>query len=206
MKTILWIGGGVLLALLLLFVCLWIANRRKKQKGIAGERRVAKALRRFVRKHGGRVWNNAYLPLYKDACEVDHLVFCPAGIVVVETKNVGGTVSGNGKQLTHTMGNRVHSLYNPALQNQTHVDNVQHHLRKAELDGIPVYAIVVFADPHVVLHTDAGIPLSQLPDWLARLPKRKANWQAAYDALHAIRIRSPLKKLLHDRQAGKQKR
>lgn len=190
--------------LLLLFLLLLVRNRKAKQKGILGERRVAKCLKRYAFAHRIRIWNNAFLPLYKECCEIDHLVFGKFGVAVIETKNVSGTVSGNGKQLTHTVGSKKHKMRNPQLQNKTHTDNVLHHLRKAGLGDVPVHGIVVFSDPDVNIETNAGIRLSELPKALDKLPKQRGTEgsDAVYRALRAIRVRSPLRKLLHDLKLG----
>lgn len=196
-------AGGVLLALLVLLAILSLYNRKSKQKGIAGERRVAKVLRRYARRHGGRVFNNAYLPLYDGACEVDHLLFGKFGIAVIETKNVGGTISGGGKTLTHQIGSKTHSLYNPQLQNKTHVDNVAHHLKKAGYGAVPLYSFVVFSNPDVRLETNVGIRLDALLPKLEALPDRRCDYPALYHALRQIRVKSPVKKLRHDWETGK---
>lgn len=189
-----WIAAG----LLGLFLLLWLGNRFSKRRGRKGERLMAAQLRRFARKHGGRVCSNVYLPLYKGTCEIDHLLFGSFGVLVVETKHVGGEISGNGRELRQVMGTRTHRLYNPQLQNKTHVDNVRHHLRKAGLEGMPVQGLVVFSNPRAVLHTDAGIPLSRLPEVLNRLPDSRQPWESAYAALRRVQVRNPLRQLWHD--------
>lgn len=197
-----WIAAG----LAGLFLLLWLCNWWSKRRGRRGERLVAAQLRRFARKHGGRVCSNVYLPLYRDTCEIDHLLFGSFGVLVVETKHVGGEISGSGRELQQVMGSRVHRLYNPRLQNKTHVDNVVHHLRKAGLNGIRVQGLVVFSNPRAVLHTDAGIPLSRLQETLCRLPAANQPWKQAYAALRAVRVRSPLRKLWHDWKPRRNKR
>lgn len=195
----------ILAAAAVLLLVMLIINRISKQKGIEGEKRVAKVLRHYARKNRGTVWNNAFLPLYKESCEIDHLIFGAFGVAVIETKNVSGTVSGNGDQLTHTVGRQVHKMRNPQLQNKTHIDNVVHHLRKAGLNNVPVHGIVVFSNPDVTLQTNAGILLDKLPQALDKLPRQRGarGEDAAYRALRAVRIKSPVKKLLHDIRVGR---
>lgn len=203
LRNLLMAAAAAVLVLVVLLIC----NRVSKQKGIAGEKRVAGVLKQYARKNRGTVWNNAFLPLYKESCEIDHLIFGAFGVAVIETKNVGGTVSGNGKELTQKIGSKVHKLRNPQLQNKTHIDNVVHHLRKAGLNNVPVHGIVVFSNPDVTLETDAGIPLSRLPKALDKLPRQRGTRgeDAAYRALRAVRIKSPVKKLLHDFRTGRKK-
>ena len=168
-----WIAAG----LVGLFLLLWIGNRCAKHRGRVGERMVAAQLRRFARKHGGKVCSNVYLPLYAGTCEIDHLLFGSFGVLVVETKHVGGEISGNGSQL-----------------------------RKAGLDRIPVQGLVVFSNPRAVLHTQAGIPLSRLQDTLCRLPDGRQPWKQAYAALRAVQVRNPLRQLWHDWKPHRKKR
>ncbi len=196
---------AVLLAALLLFGILWIYNRRSKRRGILGEKRVAKVLRRYARKHRAYVAHSVYLPLYDGCTEIDHLVFGSFGIAVIETKNVGGTIEGSGTYLTQRMGSKTHSLYHPQKQNQTHIENVEHHLKKAGLQKVPVYGFVVFSNPNVVLKTKAGLRLEQLLPALERLPKGKQDPKALRNTIRSIQVRSPLKKLMHDKAQPKRK-
>lgn len=195
LRIILLICGGLLAVFLLLLVF----NHCSKRRGIVGEKRVAKVLRAYARKHRCKVWNNAFLPLYQESCEIDHLVFGTFGVAVIETKHLAGTISGSGDRLTQTLGRQVHTLRNPQLQNKTHTDNVRHHLRKAGLGEIPVHGIVVFSCADARVETTAGIPLEKLPQTLDRLhTPRGTDSMAAYRALRAVRVKSPVKKLRHD--------
>lgn len=190
-------AGFVLLALLL-FVLLWMYNRHKKQKGIAGERRVAKVLRRFARKRHAVLMNSLYLPLYDGCTEIDHLLCGSFGVVVIETKNVGGTISGSGEYLTQQLGSKTHKLRHPQKQNETHIRNVEHHLHKAGLGDVPVHGFVVFANPNIVLKTKAGLTLPQLESALQKLPKGRCDRKKIERALRTVKVRSPFRKLFHD--------
>lgn len=190
--------GAVLLLLLLIYIVLWSVNRRKKQKGIAGERRVAKALRKYARKHGAYLMNSLYLPLYDGCTEIDHVLCGSFGVVVIETKNVGGTITGSGEYLTQHIGKRVHKLRHPLKQNETHIRNMEHHLRKAGLSDVPVHGFVVFSNPQVELKTKAGLYLKELPAALSRLPKKRCDAKKIKRALRTARVRSPFRKLFHD--------
>ncbi len=191
-------AGGILLLILLLFALLWMYNRHKKQKGIAGERRVAKVLRRFARKRRAALMNSLYLPLYDGCTEIDHLLCGSFGVVVIETKNVSGTISGSGEYLTQQLGSKTHKLRHPQKQNETHIRNVEHHLHKAGLENVPVHGFVVFANPDIVLKTKAGITLSELEATLNKLPKGRCDRKKIERALHTVKVRSPFRKLFHD--------
>lgn len=202
--VLLLLAAGLLIALLL-FGLAWIHNRRSKRRGILGERSVANVLRRYGRKHGAYVAHSVYLPLYDGCTEIDHLVFGSFGIAVIETKHVGGIIEGSGTYLTQRIGTKTHSLYHPQKQNQTHIENVEHHLKKAGLSKVPVYGFVVFSNPKVVLKAKAGLRLEQLLPALERLPKGKQDPKVLQNAICSIQVRSPLKKLMHDKAAPKRK-
>ncbi len=189
---------GITALLLLIFALLWVQNRRKKQRGIAGERRVAKILRRFAKKRHATLINGMYLPLYEGCTEIDHLLCGSFGVIVVETKNIGGTVSGSGEYLTQQMGNKTHKLRNPQKQNETHIRNVEHHLRKAGFDHVPVRGYVVFANPKLELKAKVGLTLSELEAALQKLPKGRCDGKKIERALRTVQVRSPFRKLRHD--------
>lgn len=191
-------AAGVILLPLLMFAVLWGINRSKKQKGIAGERRVAKVLRKCARKHRACLLNSLYLPLYDGCTEIDHVLCGSFGVAVIETKNVGGTITGSGEYLTQQIGRHTHKLRHPQKQNETHIRNIQHHLRKAGLKDVPVHGFVVFADPKVELKTKAGLYLKELPAALSRLPQKRCDGKQIKRALRAVRVRSPFQKLFHD--------
>lgn len=174
-------------------------------KGRKAERKVAKELKKAGKKRKCYLINNAYLPLYNGTCEVDHILIGPFGVLVVETKGISGTVSGNGKNLTHKIGTKTHTLYNPQLQNKTHIDNIVHHLRKAGYGDIPVMGVVVFSADDIRLETNAGIYLSKLRDHVAGLKNAGCPANDVYKYLDSIRVRNPLKKLMHNSRANANK-
>ncbi len=200
MKT--WLLRGLLLlaGLLLLYFILWVRNRRKKHAGILGERRTARVLRRYARRHRCILLNNVYLPLYESTTEIDHLLFGSFGIAVVETKHISGTLSGRktDETLRHTVGKAVHTMRNPIVQNQGHINNLRHHLTKQKLSATPLHSIVVFSNPALRLEVPVGVSLDALPQALDRLPDRGCNPKTLAAAVRAVQVRSPLKKLLHD--------
>lgn len=185
---------------------LWVQNRRRKQRGIVGERKVARVLRRFARKRRAVLINSLYLPLYDGCTEIDHLLCGSFGVIVVETKNIGGTISGGGEYLIQQIGGKSHKLHHPQKQNETHIRNVEHHLRKAGLNDVPVRGYVVFSNPKVVLKTKAGLTLSELATALHKLPNGHCNGKKIERALRAVQVRSPFRKLWHDLKLHRAKR
>ena len=129
------------LAVLLLILYLLVHFSKGRRKGRAAERKVAGFLKKLGKKDKIRIINNAYLPLYRKACEIDHLVFGRFGVLVIETKGISGSISGSGKYLEHRIGAQSHKFYNPQFQNKTHIDNVVHHLKRADSTERPSRAL-----------------------------------------------------------------
>ena len=95
-------------------------------KGAFGERKVAKRLKRLVKKYGGYLINDVTIPGENDkTSQIDHIYISEYGIFVVETKNYSGRVYGTDSQQNWTQvlayGRTKNQLYNPVKQNQTHV-------------------------------------------------------------------------------------
>lgn len=187
----------VFAAIVLLILIIYIMYRHSRKKGRKAENKVAKVLKKSGKKQGCRLINNAYLPLYNGTCEVDHILVGPFGVLSVETKGISGKISGSGKNLIHTIGSKNYSLYNPRLQNQTHIDNISYHLKKHGYRNIPVLGVVVFSAEDITLLTNVGIYLKDLPDYVASLRNVGCPTDEIADYLNSIRVKNPLKKFMH---------
>lgn len=158
----------VMLALLA-FVVVYLLVRRRKQSvtdkiGAHGEARVAKALTRYARRHHCHAMHDVYLPLYDKTTQLDHLLIGDFGVIVIETKATNGDVYGKGKdrQWTHLIGTKKHELYNPLLQNQAHIDCVNHLFKKNHIYKVPVQSLVIFAGKNINLNLEKGLPVIKL--------------------------------------------
>lgn len=195
-KVILIVIAAVIALIFIALVCRHFS--KGKRKGRAAERKVAAALKKMGKNDKIKIMNNVYLPLYRKTCEIDHLVFGRFGVLVVETKGISGVVSGNGKKLTHKIGLKVHKLYNPQLQNKTHVDNVVHHLRKQGFNTVPVNGAVVFTDDDLVLESpEIGMKLDGLRKFYSSLPDSGCNQDVLYNYFKSIEVKNPVKKFFH---------
>lgn len=172
-------------------------NRIGRNIGRAGERKVAKIIRKFSRHRRCKVLNGAYLPLYNGSCEIDHIVFGKFGVAIIETKNTGGHIKGSGKYLDHYIGSKKFKLYNPKMQNKTHTDNLRHHLLKHGFKKFQLHPIIVFANEKTIIPDGLGIHASELYNTLEHLPKGSFDYIGAYKAIKSVRIKSPIKKFLH---------
>ncbi len=90
-----------------------------------GEWRVARLLRR----HGAEASHDVLLPHPDGAgwTQIDHLVRLPDRILVVETKNLGGRLSGGARdeRWTQRFGPRSYAIQNPLRQNALHLAAVR---------------------------------------------------------------------------------
>ncbi|MBR3283220.1 MAG: NERD domain-containing protein [Ruminococcus sp.] len=169
-----------------------------KRKGRAAERKVAGTIKKLGKDDNLRIINNAFLPLYRKTVEIDHLVFGRFGVLVVETKGISGTISGKGKKLTHKIGPKVHKLYNPELQNKTHLDNVNHHMKKGGFENTPVYGAVVFTDKNLNNEAKVGMDLDGFKKFYESLPDARCNQDVLYHYFQKLQVNNIFKKLLHN--------
>lgn len=194
------------IAVLLIVILIILIKKNLSNKGKQGERSVAKVLKKI--KHS-KLINNLRLPLYDTITEIDHVLIGKMGIVVIETKSIGGSVSGNitDKELKHNIGTKRHKLYNPVFQNKTHTDNINHHLKKLGYKNIPIYSVVVFTDNNLKINLKGKsntkiLKLVNLKDYIKSIPisKNKINYKQIYYDICSIKENSIVKMANHNRK------
>lgn len=86
-------------------------------KGFIGEKFVYQAL-----KEKPFLLHNIVLK-EPDSAQIDHILVCEQGIIVIETKNYGGFIYGHAINSiwTQFIGANKYSFYNPIMQNDRHV-------------------------------------------------------------------------------------
>lgn len=80
------------------------------------------------------------------SCQIDHVVVSTKGIFVIETKNLNGTIVGDGNKdyWTQYLGGKDFNLYNPEKQNNGHINCLKLLLRSvADKD---FHSIVAFTN------------------------------------------------------------
>lgn len=112
--------------------------------GSIGEYYVAKILKR-LNKTNYKVYNNIYIKKNGRTSQIDHLVLSIYGIFVIETKNYKGWIFGNenSKYWTQTLYKKKYKIFNPVIQNWTHVNFLKG--LSPELKVLRYFPIVVFA-------------------------------------------------------------
>ena len=93
-----------------------------KIKGAVGEYKVSSRLRRLKQKEY-IVLNDILLDNGNSTTQIDHIVICRSGVVVIETKNYKGWIHGhqNSEYWTQTIYKYKKKLRNPIKQNWGHV-------------------------------------------------------------------------------------
>jgi len=120
---------AIILGSVTLFIILFILLGLKLHpfdKGKRGEEMVSDILKKYIKEHGGYLINDVIIPGGNNkTSEIDHILFTIYGIFVIETKNTSGSIYGKEqeKDWTQVMGNGdiKHHMYNPVMQNQTHI-------------------------------------------------------------------------------------
>lgn len=119
-------------------------------KGKLGEYMTYRYLDKYE-KNGARFLFNLYLPYDegKKTAEIDVIMICEHGIIVIESKNFGGWILGNEKDKDWTQifpagkgKSHKERFYNPVLQNRVHIERLRDYL-SAE---IPIWSIIAFSD------------------------------------------------------------
>lgn len=149
-----YIGGFLLIVLAVLVIFFVYRKKRNDRIGVKGEKKVARILKPWAFMQNYKVINDLYLPLYDKTTQIDHVVIGFFGLIVIETKNLGGEIYGNPKEKnwTHIMGSQKHTLYNPVMQNQAHIDCIRHWLGKENIYNIAIDNVVVFANNKAELY------------------------------------------------------
>lgn len=125
----------------------WRRLLRSKVKGHAGESKVNRVLKKFTHK-GARGKNDILIEHGRGTSQIDHLLITKQGIVVLETKNYSGRITGTEKGRLWTQSfpgsyTEPRQFYNPIKQNEGHIEALQAILKKYK--DVPMHSLVVFA-------------------------------------------------------------
>lgn len=132
-----------------------------KGKGMIGEWRIGKILKKLSLKLGGIEFHDFMFEDDKSSSQIDNMLLTQKALYVIEVKNYKGHIFGSEEQLNWTMtikhvnkrkskNGKVykkttitkHQFYNPLKQNKTHINKIKN-LTNIH-DEIPVINIVVF--------------------------------------------------------------
>ena len=182
----LYLGLALLLAVLLLVL------RSPRFKGWRGERAVQRLIRQQLNPLIYVDLHNVTLPTHDGSTQIDHLIFSPYGLFVLETKNYRGWIFGTEKQRewTQQIFKKRSKFQNPLRQNYKHTQTLQSLLG---LEPEQVHSVIAFIGdcefktemPANVTRGDGFIRHIQsftLPVW------RPEQMQGLLDKLEEVRL------------------
>jgi Nuclease-related domain len=180
---------------------------RSRRIGAAGEARVAGELKRIgvPALHNVVLWGAGW------SVELDHVVRVPSGIVVLETKTLGGTIAGelDAPVWTQRTAGRVEvsRLVNPVLQNQAHVWALEGFLgdRRVPICGYVVSAGRARFAPEIA---DAVVRVRDLP-WILSIFFAEPNprvLDAAWRRLEREAAKSGARRAAHEAHARRRRK
>lgn len=116
------------------------------------------------------VFNNIKLVDEDKSIQIDHVVVSKKGILVIETKNISGSIYGQENQTYWTQvlagGHVKNKLYNPVKQNASHC----YHIRKIVSKNVPVISLVVFVQNNIAnISAEGVIGISGLRYYLSHI-------------------------------------
>lgn len=119
-------------------------------KGRIGESKVNNVLESLTNKYGGYFIHDVIVKGDDGkTSQIDHIYICTRGVFVIETKNYAGRIYGsdNQKEWTQVLayGNSKNKLYNPVMQNQTHIRRLDEALPK----HLNMISVVVFVQGNI---------------------------------------------------------
>ena len=184
---------GLIVILGLYFLFQQIIPSNNPSKGKAGERVVSRELDKFP-KDQYRVLNDITIPTPKGSSQIDHLVVSIYGIFVIETKNYNGWIYGgeNAEYWTQNIYGNKYQIYNPILQNASHVRAVRRVLK--DFEPLPILPIVAFsgkADIKVKIEEACVVYWSQIRKVINQFEEKRLTWSqvnAICDAIQAAQI------------------
>lgn len=155
----------ILLAFIIIFTYLFFNS--PKGKGIVGEYRVKKILKRCALEVGGIELSNFMFKDDKSSSQIDNMLLTQKALYVIEVKNYNGYIFGNEEsnewtvtvkhtnkkrsksgRVYHKVNITKHKFYNPIKQNKTHINKIKNLTNI--LDLVPVYNIVLFGKNAVI--------------------------------------------------------
>lgn len=133
------------LAVLGFFSLIFFLDRQEsklRKIGKSGEQEVARILGELSLDY--EVINDLLLPRGRGYVQIDHVVICAVGIIVIETKNYSGTIYGDDSmsEWEQSIGKKRRRFLSPVEQNEKHLACLRGYFG----DRIPLYSVVAFSN------------------------------------------------------------
>jgi hypothetical protein len=140
--------------------------------GIEGERQTAFHLS-FL-KEGYTILHNVTVRSDGLSAENDHVVIGSSGIILVETKNFGGTIYVRPNGWVREKFGKKQGCDSPIAQSERHKIVLENFLTKRGLGQVPIYIVVAIPNSQAIIEgEDPRCPVMKsenLPHWIRCLP------------------------------------
>jgi restriction system protein len=156
-----------ILALAVAVMALKLVITSPRFKGRVGEARVTKTLQRRLDPETSMLLTDVTLPSGSGTTQIDHIAIIPAGIFVIETKNMSGWIFGNAesRRWTQVLHRKKTGFQNPLRQNHKHIKAVE---AVTGVDRAMLFNLVVFAG-----HATPKTPFPETVFWK---PRQMVDW------------------------------
>lgn len=126
--------------------------------GAYGEYKVSSKLKR-LNKNEYIVLNDILLKKNNSTSQIDHIIICKSGIIVIETKNYKGWIHGHEKSQywSQTIYKKKDKFFNPIKQNWVHIHALKNIL--SEHLRIKYFPIIVFSGNAELKNITSSIPV-----------------------------------------------
>lgn len=121
------------------------------------------------------VVNNLFVRTGTWSAEIDHIVIGSAGIVIVETKNFGGTIYVRPNGWVQEKHGQKQGINSPIAQNDRHKVVIEKILRDKGYVDIPVYTVIAISNEKAIIEGEDTVPVMKsenLPAWIRNLPEK----------------------------------
>jgi hypothetical protein len=160
--------------------------------GLKGEAEVAQRLAEDL-DNTHYVYNDISVRSGMRKAQIDHLVVCPKGIFLIETKNWRGRIVGEESEKAWLQyrypDSPARRVANPVLQNQRHVSVLEAVLRSGATPLMAIVPLLVFTARHATLevpnHRAVMLWKAELTDYIRRYEGAETYPEATVDAVVA---------------------
>ncbi len=163
---------------------------KNKEAGDFGEQYIMNELQKLQQLSDCHIFHNVMLPAILPM-QIDILIITPSGIIILEIKNIRGTVhfKSDPRQLIRsTETGEVHTFTHPEIQLEQYMQATKHFLDAHDIT-MPIYGAIVFPFNNVDIHREGGgspiIMGKELPLYIHNLKSQKLYF-ATNDIVHII--------------------
>ncbi|MFS0635107.1 nuclease-related domain-containing protein [Mesobacillus foraminis] len=128
-------------------------DTRKKMSGYNGEVNTDFHLQ-FLNDRNHYIFLGLRLPHPHHPFQIDTLILSRKFILIIETKNLSGTININESQFSQTTEHGEKGYNNPLLQVQRHKEQLQDWLNAHQFDRLPILVLVALSNPSAIIKTN----------------------------------------------------